>query len=233
MVRPFGDLIILINPAFEAARYLPLYTAAQAVTVYPKYQRPCFLAVTATNDQATGHWFPIGRWFSTRLESVRRNALARDNGAIPPVDAEKKAILNTIGHLPWLITHQLNCAKTKESAHQAYKGKGPDLPDWHKERRAFQEFNQEFRPDGHLKKNWRRTYSSGAILEHVRGNPDNPFWTIQATPHVVDGHNGYSGRFSWISYVRLAMIASSPFPTFDGARRRAVAVGPTCRSAIF
>jgi hypothetical protein len=71
---------------------------------------------------------------------------------------------------------------------------GRDKPDWDKERQAFNEFNQKFRPDGHLQKNWKRTYSSGAILEHVRGNPNNPFWTTQATPEIVDGHNGICGK---------------------------------------
>jgi len=42
---------------------------------------------------------------------------------------------------------------------------------------------------GHLLKGWKRTYTLGAILEHVGGNPDNPFWTIEATLEVVDGHN--------------------------------------------
>jgi hypothetical protein len=191
VVRPFGDLIILINPAFEAARYLPLYSAANRA-VYPENQRPCFLAVTSTNDDATKFWFPIGRWFSTRLESVRRNA--HDKEIRLPADAQEKSILNTMGHLPWLTTHRLSCPKTDASAHQAYKGMGPDKPDWDKERQAFAEFNQEFRPYGHLQKNWKRTYSSGAILEHVRGNPDNPFWTIQAGPEVVDGHNGIFGK---------------------------------------
>jgi hypothetical protein len=71
---------------------------------------------------------------------------------------------------------------------------GTDKPDWDKERQAFDEFNQNFRHNGHLKKNWKRTYSSGAILEHIRGDPDNPFWTIQAAPEVVDGHNGIFGK---------------------------------------
>lgn len=191
IVRPFGDLVILINPAFEAARYLPLYAAVQAQPGYPKNQRACFLAVTATNDSATGYWFPFGRWLNTRLESVRRNALTpwlRDDAQNPPPDAEKQAVCNTIGHLPWLLTHRLSCAKTEESAHQAYKGKG--LIDWRKERQDFDEFNQKYRRDGHLQNNWKRTFTSGAILEHVRGNPDCPFWMIQATPEVVDGHNG-------------------------------------------
>jgi pimeloyl-ACP methyl ester carboxylesterase len=195
VVRPFGDLIILINPAFEAARCLPLYSAARRA-VYPENQRPCFLAVTSTNDDATKYWFPTGRWFSTRLESVRRNTIAWDDDReiIPPMDAQGRSILNTVGHLPWLTTHRLSCPKTDESTHQAYKGMGPDKPDWDKERQAFDEFNQTFRPNGRLREKWKRTYSSGAILEHLHGNPDNPFWTIEAAPEVVDGHNGIFGK---------------------------------------
>jgi pimeloyl-ACP methyl ester carboxylesterase len=200
IVQPFGDLIILINPAFEAARYLPLYSAARKAD-YPKNQRPCFLAVTSTNDDATKYWFPRGRWFSTRLESVRRNTLAWDDDMIPPPDAQARSILHTVGHLPWLTTHRLSCSKADESTHQAYKGMGPDKPDWDKERQAFDEFNQTFRPEGHLQKNWKRTYSSGAILEHVRGNPDNPFWTIQAAPEVVDGHDGIFGKV-FLDFIR-------------------------------
>jgi pimeloyl-ACP methyl ester carboxylesterase len=190
IVRPFGDLVILINPAFEAARFLPVYTAVRAQARYPKYQRPCFLAVTGTNDYATKYWFPIGRWMSTRLERVRPIAWSQDDQDKPPADAEKKAILNTVGHLRWLITHRLSSVKMEGSAHQAYKGKGAYTLDWDQEREAFQAFNRKFRTDGHLQKNWKRTYTSGAVLEHVRGNPDNPFWIIQATPEVVDGHNG-------------------------------------------
>jgi pimeloyl-ACP methyl ester carboxylesterase len=197
VVQPFGDLIILINPAFEAARYLPLYSAARKAP-YPKNQRPCLLAVTSTNDDATKYWFPMGRWFSTRLESVRRNALVWDDDrdTRPPADAQERSILNTVGHLPWLTTHQLSCPNKDESAHQAYKGMGRE-PEWEKERQAFEEFNQRFRPAGHLKECWTRTYSSGATLKHVRGHPDNPFWTIEAAPEVVDGHSGIFGKVFW------------------------------------
>jgi hypothetical protein len=193
IVHPFGDLIILINPAFEAARYLPLYCAARQAN-YPENQRPCLLVVTSTNDSATKYWFPLGRWLSTRLESVRPHTLAWDGEIIPPADAQERSIVNTVGHLPWLTTHRLSCQKADESAHEAYNGSGPDKPDWDKERKAFGEFNKEFRPQGHLRKNWKRSYSKGAVLEHLYGNPDNPFWTIEAAPEIVDGHNGIFGK---------------------------------------
>jgi hypothetical protein len=73
---------------------------------------------------------------------------------------------------------------------------------------------KKFRRGGHLQKNWKRTYSNRATLEHVRGNPDNPFWTIQATPEVVDGHNGIFGNvflnvLRQVCDDRLQLIASS------------------------
>jgi hypothetical protein len=185
VVRPFGDLIILINPAFEAARFQALYTAVLAQPSYPENQRPCFLAVTARNDQATGVAFPLGRWISTRLEAIRLHALIGG-----PADAQKQANLNTIGHLRWLTTHRLGALESQEtSPHQAYEGRRV-RSDFDAEELAFDTFNKEWRRDGHLMRGWKRTYTEGAILEHVGGNPDNPFWLVEATPEVVDGHNG-------------------------------------------
>ena len=123
---------------------------------------------------------------ATRFEAVRLRALPG-----LPDDAAAAANLKTVGHLPWLRTHRLSApAKPKESAktaEQAYAGSGP--PDRDAEKRA-EEFTRKFRPDGHLKAGWRRSYTRGALLEHLAGNPDNPFWIVEATPELVDGHNG-------------------------------------------
>jgi hypothetical protein len=187
VVRPFGDLVILVNPAFEATRYQPLLTALLARPGFPPDQRPCFLAVTASNDAATGRAFPLGRWIATRFESVRRSA-------IPglPDDAQHQSNLKTPGHLAWLRTHRLSAptktGKGSKTAEQAYTGSGP--PDRDAEARAFEEFTRKYRPKGHLTANWRRAYTRGALLEHLAGNPDNPFWIVEATPEVIDGHNG-------------------------------------------
>ena len=187
VVRPYGDLIILINPAFEATRYQPLLTALLARPGFPPDQRPCFLAVTATNDWATGWAFPIGRWLATRFEAVRRRALLG-----LPEDAQRQANLRTVGHLPWLRTHRLSAPLQPKApgaaAAQAYTGSSP--PDADAEKLAFEEFTRVYRPDGHLKPGWQRSYTRGALLEHLAGNPDNPFWIVEATPEVIDGHDG-------------------------------------------
>jgi hypothetical protein len=143
--------------------------------------------VTATNDIATGRAFPIGRWIATRFEAVRRQALPG-----LPENAQKEANLKTVGHLTWLRTHRLSApARPKipvKAAERAYAGSG--RPDRDAETHAFEEFTRKYRPDGHLKPGWRRVYTRGAVLEHLAGDPDNPFWIVEATPEVIDGHNG-------------------------------------------
>jgi len=55
-----GDLVILVNPAFEAKRYR--YFAEDAATGdYSDDQRPVLLTVASTGDQAVGKAFPMGR----------------------------------------------------------------------------------------------------------------------------------------------------------------------------
>ena len=137
-MRPYGDLIILINPAFEATRYQPLLTALLARPGFPRIA-PCFLAVTATNDWATGWAFPIGRWLATRFEAVRRRALLG-----LPEDAQRQANLRTDRHLPWLRTHRLSAPLQPKApgatAAQAYTDGSP--PDADAEKLAFEEFRE-------------------------------------------------------------------------------------------
>jgi hypothetical protein len=97
VVPSFADLVLLVNPAVEAARYLPIQTlvderrkAQQAVE-----QPPVFVCATAKNDWATGWAFPIGNAFSLLTESCKG-------------PRERQSILNTIGHISWMKTHDLS-----------------------------------------------------------------------------------------------------------------------------
>ncbi|MER9216158.1 hypothetical protein NKI54_29715 [Mesorhizobium sp. M0663] len=186
VVRPFGDLIILVNPAFEATRYQPLVTAALARGGYPSGQRVCFMAVTAANDWATGITFPIGRWFGTWFEAVRRIKI---DGITD--HAQRDANLNTIGHIKWLRTHRLTAPVQPAAAPATAKYEGrKEGPDLAKENADFTVFNEQWRRDGVLQEHWERTYSDGAHLQHVAGDASNPFWIVEASKEVVDGHNG-------------------------------------------
>jgi hypothetical protein len=92
----FADLVLLVNPAIEAARYLPIYDLVQVRMSQQMGtdQPPVFVCATAANDWATGLAFPIGNACSLVTESCRDWQ-------------ERQAMINTIGHLPWMKTHDL------------------------------------------------------------------------------------------------------------------------------
>ncbi|MEM1400123.1 MAG: hypothetical protein AAGF58_09595, partial [Pseudomonadota bacterium] len=60
VARSFGDLIVLLNPAFEGSLYEPLHQAA-INRCYPKHQRPVMMTITSDDDWATRYTFPVGR----------------------------------------------------------------------------------------------------------------------------------------------------------------------------
>jgi hypothetical protein len=129
----FADLVLLVNPAFEAARYLPIYDLVRErmSRKVGNDQPPVFVCATAQNDWATGLAFPIGSALSYLTERWRGVQ-------------ERQAMVNTIGHLPWLKTHDL-------------AGDDSDF---------------------------------GFKLTNVgQAGSRNPFWVVQATPTVINGHN--------------------------------------------
>lgn len=93
-VERFGDLVLLINPAIEAVRFQPLFRSI--ATYQPKqYRAPLMVILTTDADDATGTFFPLGRFFSTFFERKR--------------DSEQRdATLETIGHMKPYLTHYLH-----------------------------------------------------------------------------------------------------------------------------
>lgn len=133
IVSRFADLVLLINPAVEAARYLPIYDILRErkANKQETAQAPLFVCVTAANDWATKYAFAVGNFFSWVSESWRDRE-------------ERDAMTNTIGHVPWMKTHDL----------------------------AFDPATKRAR------------------LSPVAPGQAPPFWIAQATPEIVDGHNG-------------------------------------------
>jgi len=56
-----GDLVVLVNPAFEAKRYQYFAEDITAPGSYADDQRPVLLTVASTADEAVGVAFPLGR----------------------------------------------------------------------------------------------------------------------------------------------------------------------------
>lgn len=98
VAKSFGDLVVLVNPAFEGSLYEPLHHIATN-RCYPEEQRPILLIVTSEADDATKKAFPIGRWLNTIFQ---RKSTAKDSNG-----EQYKSIINTVGHLDRYRTHKL------------------------------------------------------------------------------------------------------------------------------
>lgn len=168
--QTFGDLVILVNPAFEAARFTPLRDLAGVRKWYPDGQLPLVAIFTSESDQATGVAFPIGRWFSTLFENYR--------------DKEQKvADRRTVGHFEPYRTHELR-PRPREAAAP------PPLPEAEQKAaalRAAQSARQQW-IDLSSRDGWSLELG-GARLSHLgRTVPRNPFYVVSVDRQIIDGH---------------------------------------------
>jgi len=62
MTPEFADLVLLVNPAIEAARYIPIYdlVTSAAFKARTTKQLPVFICAQAENDMPVGIVFPLG-----------------------------------------------------------------------------------------------------------------------------------------------------------------------------
>ena len=98
----FPDMLILINPAFEASRFESLHDLMKPNPgcPYPE-DRPKVVVVTADNDLATGPIFTLGRKVLTFLEAYPRD------GASDRASHERDANTHAIGFTGRYRTHRL------------------------------------------------------------------------------------------------------------------------------
>lgn len=92
----FGDMIVLVNPAFEAMRFTKLWDRTQrSIDVRPlSRQAPLLAILTSMKDGATKHAFKAGRLVSTLFDSY--------------VNTESQQLNTTaVGHYAPYITHSL------------------------------------------------------------------------------------------------------------------------------
>lgn len=71
VIRALGDLLILVNPAFEASLLASLDELTERFPSYSPYQPPLLVVVSSETDRATKTFFPIGRWLDTVFQETR------------------------------------------------------------------------------------------------------------------------------------------------------------------
>jgi len=176
----FGDLIVLVNPAFEAARYTPLRDAS-IQRHYPRGQRPLITIFTATNDDATRRAFPLGRWFSTFFDKYRD-------------DFEKSANRTAIGHFVPYRTHELTLKEKEEKKDKTRTEKNGALQS---ENIATQQDLAVTIPierswgDITSRKGWSANFGNVVLTQVGDTEPNNPFYVVAVKDkELIDGHGG-------------------------------------------
>lgn len=208
--RPYlsrqGDLVVIVNPAFEGTRYEPLRTAGLRLGQLNSDQLPVVIVATSTADEATGTLFPIARVFNTLFES--------------DPDEEKSANTRTVGHNNRYTTHLLaKCGN--DECRNACKGTEPlpaaaampamqNLTDW--QARVGNE--QRYIRSIHSRYLGRQTYLCGDLQLTSNPNwlpPQNPFWVVETSGDIMDGHNDiFNPNFlAFIRQMYLAVVAAT------------------------
>ena len=96
MVPRFADLVLLVNPAIEGARYLPVQDLVCSVAFRSRTtkQLPVFICAQAENDEPVGTWFPAGNF----MHKIDQATIG---------DLENDCVTHAIGFVPAFRTHEL------------------------------------------------------------------------------------------------------------------------------
>lgn len=209
----FGDLVIIVNPAFEGNRYEPLKVAGERLRCLDGDQLPVVITVTSTADWATKAAFPAARFFNTLFEDTPGN--------------QQTANVHTVGHNERYTTHQLGkCPKEDADCYKACRTM-PEPESKQAEQIAEQttsvgERNEQISIElTHAKSalgrqregNAKSTeYFCGGLLltdTNSRFPPTNPFWVVQASKDIIRDHNDiFNDRFTAFMrqmYLRIAI----------------------------
>lgn len=185
--KGFGDLVVLLNPAFEALQYAPLFDLAQARCSYFPQQTPRLVVLTSEADWATRLAFPAGRFFSTFFESHK--TLTRNDCGHTITVEEGRADRNTVGHYAPLISHTLTPVQASSMISALAYDK--------------------------IRPNW-QTQVKGAsmrvgetMLTHTgTTNPLNPFMNVFVDSALIGNHNDVF-RPEITEFLRLLIILST------------------------
>ena len=175
-----GDLVVLVNPAFEGARYESLRAAARRDLKYDRDQLPVSLVITSRADWATKYAFPFARWFSTLLEKQE--------------GVQGDAIVKTVGHNERYITHELAACAPEDAGCR----KACPVPRAQRETQigslTASMLEAEFAFMKHIEETGfpRNVYLCGSMSLNATEQwtpANNPYWVVRTTEDIIDDHS--------------------------------------------
>jgi hypothetical protein len=177
-----GDLVIIVNPAFEGSRYEPLRAAGQRLKPLERRQLPVLIVATSEADWATGIAFPLARAVSTILQSSP--------------GAEHDANVKAVGHNERYITHDLRlatCTGDAQACSKACPVQKEETPSKIQATVADRTVEAEYRLMRRIEEEGvaHREYLCGGLglAGTDKWRPErNPFWVVRTTKDVIRDH---------------------------------------------
>ncbi|CAA9891637.1 Esterase/lipase/thioesterase family lipase [Candidatus Methylobacter favarea] len=185
--KGFGDLVVLLNPAFEALRYAPFYELAEERCSYFLEQVPRLAILTSETDNATKLAFPAGRIFTTFFET--HNTIQRTICKRPLILDEGEADRTAVGHYMPLISHSLQPADEKQAQRSANYNNMKNI--WSTQIRGGS------------------TRFGAVVLTHLdKTEPRNPYLNIRVNEELIGSHNDVFGE-KIMEFLRLLIVLST------------------------
>jgi hypothetical protein len=184
-LKPLGDVVILLNPAFEASRHYNLNELAVSIPRYPDSQRPVLAIFTSKGDWATHYAFPIGRFFSTLFERNRSDK------------PQRAANRDAVGWFAPFITHALiySASATNATAAATHTTLNPQTrkhePHDHEKLRESISNLHEQRKKWHPNAPTPAVYSfDDCVLKPKETfRPGDPFLVVSVDKKIMNGHD--------------------------------------------
>lgn len=189
-VRGFADLVILINPAFEALQFATLSDMANERGSYFSKQVPVLAVLTSETDYATKYAFWAGRAASTLFKDHRKTTRINKATGKEQVIKQGAADRTAIGHFEPYRTHRLNPDNSLSDAgvYTALKA---------------------VREGWELDAPGRSIHFPGSVLEHLdKSVSRNPYLLVQVDHDIIPSHNDiYDPRvIDFLSYLIMISI---------------------------
>ncbi len=180
-VDGFGDLVLLMNPAFESLQYQSLFELSQYNCLpYPETQLPKFMVLASKQDKAVGITFQIGRAPYTLLENHEDKMAKRCR---EPYDKEDEYPVNqwradmiAIGHHAAYSSHQLQNRTTPIEEIQTLSSQAS----W---------FNYQKSGEGIIP-----LTSNVELKSYNKTLANNPYMSIFVVDKLIPGHNEIWGK---------------------------------------
>ncbi len=192
-IQPFGDLVVLINPAFEAERYYNLVSLSKEID-YGDSQRPILVIFGSKTDRPNQLAFPLGRLFSTLFQRYRTEEQVKQ----PTGDFQRETGRHTIPWVSEFVTHDL---KTLAEYGKDHPQPPPVFRGWNSQSRVGPVY---FGP------------AADAVMERTGQERWTPFYVVTVEPSLMDGHNDI-WRPQFMSFLSAFILSTNPKAAGDSA----------------